>query len=126
VLLTLDKADILTLNVTIGGAQASSSKLTVNPAALNRFVVSAPSQATAGTAVPVSVKALDVFGNTVTTYTGPAYLYSSDGQAVTPTYVTLTNGVGTAQVTLSKPGTVTLTALYSSVKGVSSTIVVNA
>ena len=83
------------------------------PAALASFVVSAPSQAKVGQAFTVSVTAKDVYGNTVTGYTGPAYLVASDGQTVSPGYIQLTNGVGSGQITLKQADTVALTAILN-------------
>ncbi len=48
------------------------------------------------------ITALDAFGNTVIDFTGGVVLLSSDGQPVSPNVLSLTNGVGTAQVTLDK------------------------
>ena len=78
--------------------------VTIVPGVLATFVVGAPSSATAGTPFPVTVTAKDAFGNVSTNYTGPAYLVSSDSQQVTPFFLSLTNGVGTASVTLTRTG----------------------
>jgi hypothetical protein len=69
---------------------------------------------------------VDAWGNTLTPYTFPAYLVSSDGQQVTPLAITLTNGVGTAKVTLSKPGTIQLKAVYGAAWSWSDSITVSA
>ncbi len=123
VAVTLDHAGSTTLTATAGAAQGSST-VTVDPAGLASFAISAPSNVTAGTAFTVTITAQDAFGNTVTAFTGPAFLTSSDGQAVTPVSVALTGGVGSAQVTLAKAGTIQLTATLDGVKGVSGEIVV--
>src|SRR5205814_69404 len=68
------------------------------------YSVSAPANATAGTAFSITVTAQDQFGNTVTNYAGTVHFTSSDGQAVLPADSTLTNGTGTFSVTLKTSG----------------------
>src|SRR5207248_3048384 len=68
------------------------------------------------------ITAKDAFGNG---YSGPAKLFSSDGQPVTPNAVTLTNGTATITVTLNTAHTVVLTAVAAGVGGSSSAITVN-
>src|SRR5439155_16778325 len=72
--------------------------------------VSAPANATAGTAFSITVTAQDQFGNTVTNYAGTVHFASTDGQAVLPANSTLTNGTGTFSVTLKKSGNEHITA----------------
>ncbi len=124
-LVTLDKADTLTLKASLNGTVGKSNSVTVYPAGLASFVVSAPSTATAGTAFSVQVTALDAFGNTLTDFTGWVVLLSSDGQPVNPNVVLLTNGVGTAQVTLNKADPTGLITDYYSILGSSATIQVS-
>ncbi len=124
-LVTLDKADTLTLKANLNGTVGQSNSITVYPGGLTSFAVSAPSTATTGTAFSVQVTALDAFGNTVTGFSGPVALLSSDGQAGSPSVVTLTNGVGTAQVTLTKADPTGLIADYYGILGSSGTIQVS-
>src|SRR5205814_686964 len=88
-------------------------------AAVNNFLVASyPSPTTAGVAHTFTVTARDVFGNTVTGYTGPVTLTSTDSQAsfspATYTYVTADAGVHTFSATLNTAGTRTLTATDTS------------
>ncbi len=123
---TFDEADTLTLNATVNGTTGTSNSVTVYPAGLASFAVSAPSTATAGTAFSVQVKAQDAFGNTLTGFTGAVALLSSDGQTASPNAVLLTNGIGTAQVTLNQADATGLIADYYNILGSSGTIQVSA
>src|SRR5205814_9429133 len=73
------------------------------------YSVSAPANATAGTAFSITVTAQDQLANTVTNYAGTVHFTSSDGQAVLPANSTLTNGTGTFSVTLKTSGNQTIT-----------------
>jgi len=121
----LDKADSLTLKANLNGVVGSSNSFTVFPAALASFVVSSPSSATVGTSFTVNVTAKDAYGNTETGFTAPAALYCSDGQTITPGVVSLTNGVGSAQITLNKADTVGLAVGYNGILGFSGSILVS-
>jgi hypothetical protein len=94
--------------------------------AVSSFVISgAPSTVTAGTPFSVTITATDASNQTVTGYTGPVTLYSSDSPLIPVASVTLVNGTITAPVTLYKADTVQLTASAGSVKGTSGNITVN-
>lgn len=74
------------------------------------FTVAPPSTTTAGSAFNVTVTAYADSGTTVATnYSGPVVFTSSDAQAVFPTTLTLTSGVGTFSITLKTAGSQTLT-----------------
>ena len=111
-------------NVTV----LNTGALTVTAGAVaTHFSVSAPANATSGTAFTATVTALDASNATVTTYAGTVHFTSSDAQAVLPANSTLTNGVGTFSVTLKTAGAQTLTAtdtVTSSITGTSGTITV--
>ena len=97
-----------------------------NPSATH-FTVSAPSSATAGTAVSFTVTALDASNHTVTGYPGTVHFTSTDGSAALPSNATLTNGTGTFSATLNTGGSQTITATdtgTSSITGTSNTITV--
>jgi subtilase family serine protease len=86
----------------------------VNPpgAAATHFSVTAPSGATAGTPVNVTVTALDVNGNPATGYTGTVHFTSSDTAAILPADYTFTlsdAGIHTFAVTFKTTGTQTVT-----------------
>ena len=92
----------------------------MSPGAASRFVVTAPTMATAGSGFSVSVTALDAFGNTATGYGGAVTLTSSDGQAVKVlTQPAFTNGTAVWTVALDTANTVRLTAASVGAAGVS-------
>jgi len=124
--LDLNTADTLTLTANVGTAKGVSGSLAVSPAAAVSFGVSAPSNATAGTAFAVTVTAHDAFGNTVPSFNGAVTLYSSDGQKVlVSSPLTLSNGVGTALVTLDIADPIALTAVGGGIAGASGLVTVS-
>jgi predicted outer membrane repeat protein len=122
-----------TVDVTVttaGGTSATSAadKFTYVAPAATHFSVSAPSTATAGSAISVVVRALDASSNTVPSYGDTVTFSSTDSAAVLPANVTLSNGTGSVNVTLNTPGTQTVTATdaaTASISGVSGSIVVS-
>jgi hypothetical protein len=60
------------------------SGIVVNPSAASTFSLNYPMSTIAGTSQPFSVTALDVYGNTVTAYTGTVHFTSDDTKAVLP------------------------------------------
>src|SRR5581483_10427895 len=98
----------LTATDTVTSSIAGSGSIRVNPATATHFLVAAPSSTTAGTAVNVTITALDAFGNAATGYTGIVHFTSTDGQAVLPSDTTLSGGTGTFSVGLRTAGSQTL------------------
>jgi hypothetical protein len=95
----------------------------------SKFLVSAPSNATAGTAINVTVTATDLSNNIATAYSGTVTFSSNDGQAVLPGNSTLSNGTGVFSVTLKTAGSRTITATdtaTSSITGTSNSVTVSA
>ncbi len=91
----------------------TQSGITVAPASLIHLVVSAPANASAGTAFAVTVTAKDSLDNPVTGYTRTIRFTSTDPQAVLPgdyTFVAADNGSHTFQVVLKVAGGRTITA----------------
>ncbi|MGY4155973.1 hypothetical protein ACVINW_001815 [Bradyrhizobium sp. USDA 4461] len=110
---TLETAGSQTITATDTVSSAitgTSNAETVTAAAVTHFAVSIPANGTAGTAGSGTVTALDAFGNVVTGYTGTVHFTSSDGAAVLPADMTLTNGVGSFSETLDTAGSQTITA----------------
>ncbi len=110
---------------------SASTPVTVGSGVLARFVVSASSSATAGTAFSVTITAEDSSGNAVTSYTGSQSLNfsgpSSAPNGTAPAYpssVSFSSGVDTASVTLYHAQTTTLTATQGSATGTSGSIAV--
>ena len=114
------------------GINGTQSGITVNVAALSKFLVTGfPSPATAGAATPFIVSASDPFGNLIPDYTGKVNFSTSDAQAIIPssyTFVAGDNGARAFTATFKTSGNQTLgvqDALIPSLAG-SSTIAVNA
>ncbi len=111
-----------------GSAPANASDSTVivsGSMAATHFSVTAPATATPGTPINFTVTALDASNATATGYTGTVHFTSSDGNAALPANSTLTNGVGTFQVTLNTVGNQTIAAtdtVTGSITGVSGNI----
>src|SRR5205085_11475074 len=83
---------------------------TVNAAAASTLVVTAPANATAGSAFSVTVTAKDAFNHTVTAYAGAVHFTSNDVQAVLPVDSTLTSGTANFNVTLKTAGSKSVVA----------------
>jgi hypothetical protein len=136
----LDTPPVFTANTTLGaysvtasveGASASATfSLTNTLRPATHFSVTAPSGATAGVAVSVTVTALDQYGNTATGYTGTVQFTSTDPNATLPANSAFTPGdagVQTFSVTFGSAGTQTITAtdtVSSSISGTSNSITV--
>jgi uncharacterized delta-60 repeat protein len=113
VILDTAGAQSVTATDTTRGSITGSLTTTVSAAAATRFVVSAPTSATAGVAFTETVTALDAFGNVATSYTGTVRFTSSDTQAGLPADYTFTGadgGTHTWSVILKTSGTQSLTA----------------
>jgi len=108
----------------------NTGSLTVTGGAVaTHFSVAAPSTATAGTAINITVTALDASNHTVTGYAGTVHFTSTDGAATLPANATLTSGAGNFQATLKTIGPQTITAtdtVSASITGTSGSITVSA
>jgi hypothetical protein len=101
-----------TATSTITGAETGIS---VSPAATSVLRVSGPASVTTGNALTVTVRALDPFKNTATSYAGTIHFTSSDGSATLPvnyTFSAADAGIHTFTngVTLVASGAQTVTA----------------
>ena len=108
--------------------QSATATLHVGPAGLDHFSVTAPGSATAGSAFNVTVAAEDVYGNTVTGYTGIIGFTSSDPGATLPSDYTFVSGDSgshtfTAGVTLVAAGSHTVAVAGSGKTGSASVTV---
>ena len=120
----------LTATATVAGSiTAASTTIAVVAAPVADFAVSAPVQTTAGIGFNFTVVALDLYCNTVASYTGTVHFTSTDGGASSslPSASTLAGGVGTFSARLTTAGnqTVTATDTANSIAGTSGTIAVN-
>lgn len=114
--------DTVTASIT-----GTSNPINASGGPITHFSVTAPATATVGTPINVGVTALDASNNVVTLYNGNVLLTSSDSQAVLPTGLTLTFGVGNFSATLKTLGSQTITATDSirhSITGTSNSIMV--
>jgi parallel beta-helix repeat protein len=118
----------LTAQDAAAGFSSTQAGITVNSA--THLGVSAPSSATAGNALTITVTALDANNQPVSGYTGKVHFTSSDTQAVLAADYTFTaadGGVHSFSVTLKTAGGHSLTATdtaLSSITG-SATVTVN-
>ncbi len=131
--LVIDNSGTYTLAASAMGGVVGvqSNTFTISPAALSLFALSVPSSVTASTGFSAAIRARDIYGNTITTYPGSnvVALTCSNGQTVSPASVRLSSGRASALVTLSSPGTFTLSAAATVagvvIRGTSSFITVN-
>jgi hypothetical protein len=96
----------------------------VKPAPARQFIISAPSNVTAGVAFSLTVTVKDAYGNVVTGYTGTIHFTSTDATAMVPkdyTFTAADKGVHTfSGLVLRKTGTQKITTtdtLNSSLTG---------
>ncbi|MCH3002886.1 hypothetical protein K3W91_15400, partial [Listeria monocytogenes] len=75
-----------------GAITGTSNTETVKGGAATHLVVSIAANGAAGTPGTVTVTALDAFGNIASGYSGTVHFTSTDGHAVLPANMTLTNG----------------------------------
>ncbi|MFD0894868.1 DUF11 domain-containing protein [Luteolibacter ambystomatis] len=121
----------ITANNGVSPAASQSFTLLVKPP-VDHFTVSAPANATAGTAVNVTVTALDASNAPVPNYQGTVHFTSTDVQAGLPANYTFTagdNGSHTFSVTLKTAGTQTVSVndtVTTSAAGTSGNITVGA
>jgi hypothetical protein len=90
-----------------------SAFTTVTPAAASHLIIGAPAKVSAGSAFPITVTALDAFGNVATGYTGTIHFSSSDAVAALPgnfTFSAADGGVHTFTVTMRNTVFQSLTA----------------
>jgi Prokaryotic N-terminal methylation motif len=136
--MTLYKAGAATIAVTDGSISSNGLGVTASAGAVNHFGVVAPATATAGTAFSTTVlTAVDLYGNTVTSYTG-SHTIAWSGAATSPspsstapsypaTAVTFASGVATTTLTatlysVAGPNVLTATATSPSLTGSSASI----
>ncbi|MHC2467049.1 beta strand repeat-containing protein [Bradyrhizobium embrapense] len=100
----------ITATDTVSAITSTSNAETVTPGPVTHFSISIPGSSTAGIAGSGTVTALDAFGNVVTGYTGTVHFTSTDGHAILPADMTLTNGTATFSETLDTAGSQTITA----------------
>lgn len=93
--------------------------VTITPGPVNRFVLTANSPQTAGVPFTITITAVDVFGNVVTNFNGPATISDSTG-TINPTTANLVNGTVTTNfviTTATAPNPTTITAISGTISG---------
>ncbi len=91
-------------------SEFSACVMVITPAPATHFAVSAPADATAGSAFSFTVTAMDQFNHMAVGYGGMVHFTSSDGMATLPANSILNNGTGTFSATLKTTGNQTITA----------------
>jgi hypothetical protein len=121
-LMTAGSQPISAADMTVTTISGTSNAVAVSAAAAARFVITTAlpvytgvtagpnSFATTGLPTSFSVRAVDMFGNTASTYAGSVQFASSDSVAILPASATLVGGNGNFSVTLMTAGNQTLTA----------------
>src|SRR2546422_1410124 len=129
---TLTNTGSFTITAANSGKTGTSNAFTVNPGALDNFLVEktgggAIGTQTAGTAFSLRITARDANNNTKTDFTGTATLTSTGALAGAPvTTAAFTAGVLDPQsVTLTNTGSFTITAANSGKTGTSNAFTVN-
>ncbi|MBI2941410.1 MAG: hypothetical protein HYY04_13335 [Chloroflexi bacterium] len=114
------------VTVTNGLVSTPSDPVTVQPAALDHFAVETANAATAGVPISTTVRALDAFGNVVTSFGDAVGLGAQLGEPTPRQTPAFTSGVVTLAVTLTRAGTdqVTVGHAGSGRQGTSGPIVV--
>lgn len=87
----------------------TASTVVTAPQALASFAVMMPPRATTGTAVSVTILAMDAGRRPIPGYTGTATLASSDAAATLPEKITFSDGRAVARVTFATVGSQTVT-----------------
>jgi uncharacterized membrane protein len=121
-----------TITITTGTVSLTSSAITVNPAAVSKYVVSSTTPQIAGVGWSGTITAEDQYNNIVTTDTatatmtgtGSVLFYTTSGYSTTTTSYVLSSGVATFYAMDTVAQTITLTATTSSITGTSSSITV--
>jgi hypothetical protein len=111
-------------NLVVAGLVGQTTPVSPTPSATH-FSVSAAASTSAGSAITVTVTALDSSGNKVTGYTGSVRLTSSDLAALLPASASLTNGVGVFTITLKTTGTQSVIATATSNSSITGSATVN-
>ena len=127
ILKTAGPQTITATDVASSALTGTSAAITVTALAAQHFAVSAPANAVTGTPISITVTAQDAYNNTVPGYTGTVHISGTDASATLPSNATLTNGLGTFNVTLKSPGNQSITAAdtaIASLTGATNTIIV--
>ena len=116
---TLVDAQTTSIKVTSGSGSATTSSFMVSPAAMSALALTAASSAvTAGEGDELTIKAVDTFENTVTSYTGSRNLKFAGAATSGSKHPTVTNASGVA-VEFPSTTAITFSSGVSKVSGTS-------
>lgn len=117
------KAGVQSVTLTDGANSSitGTSSTTVPPGEATHFSVEGAAAPVAGTAMPFTVNARDLFENLATSYAGTVHVASSDAQATLPADFAITAGTGTASATFRTSLAQTLTATDTANAGMTGT-----
>ncbi|WP_143393713.1 beta strand repeat-containing protein [Fimbriiglobus ruber] len=104
----------VTATDTVNPSITGTATTTVVPGPMTGLGISWPDNATTGVPTSITVYARDLFGNVIPNYTGTVHFSSSDPNATLPADTTLTNGIGTFNVTFNTDGNQTITVTDTS------------
>jgi len=126
---TAGTRSIAGVDTLISALTATQSGITVYAGAASQFLISAPSNVTAGVAFNLTLTVKDAYGNVVIGYTGTVRFTSTDNTAKLPanyTFKSTDQGVHTfIGLSLRKKGTQTITITDSLNSSLKATMVVN-
>jgi hypothetical protein len=118
---TLNHTDPLKLVATNGVIGGYSGLITVSPAAASQLSLTSATAVVAGTELAVTIIGKDTYGNLAN---GVVTLTSSDGEVLSPNTFTMTNGVASGLVKLTRAGSVNLTATMGAASGTGASVTV--
>ena len=121
--------DITATDLATASLKGTSPAIDVSAGPPSHFAIAAPATAKSGTALDLTVTALDAENNVAKNYTGAMHFSSTDSQAMLPVDSTLTDGTGTFSTKLWTAGSQSITAtdlVTASITGTSSSITVAA
>lgn len=99
----------LTVTDSVNAAITSYQRdIVITPAAMTGFLLRAPSSATAGVAFNITVEAVDVYGNTVTGYTGIVHFSGAAGLPADYAFTAADAGEHVFSITLTSTGKLSL------------------
>src|SRR5204863_144184 len=112
---TVTQSGTRTITVTRNGGSetGNTGSFTVNPGALDHFLVVNPGTQTAGTPFSLSITAQDANNNTVTAFTGTVDITIDSGSVSSTTSSAFVAGVRTGSVTVTQSVTRTITVTHT-------------
>lgn len=104
-----------------GGGNSNSTSTPLSSRGATHLLVTAPADATNGSAFSFTVTAFDPSNKVVSSFTGTIHFTSSDSQAALPEDSALMNGTATFSATLKTAGNQTITAADTATPSINGT-----